>query len=350
MKNKYIDMHTHTNHSDGSSSVENSLRKAEQLKLDMISISDHNTVSAYDEIKKNNIRSLYNGKIVPGVEITTTYNGEVIEVLGYGFDIQKMQDLLYQNVYSFYDKQILESKLNLVIFEKYGVYFSPEFIEKMTKHPEELFNPNKTSSRKAFLDEMKRYSRNSKFFNSPKQMEEITVRDFTRNFVYNPKSTLYVDQSPLYTSLDRTIEMIHSAGGIAFLAHLYEYSPTIAENLENITSNYQLDGIECYYATFTKEQSNFLEEYCKRHNLYKSCGSDFHGYEVKPNNHMGLGTEGKKMDKSIISEWIDKVNNILLPISNRQKFIESIKIENTYSVNKQNAESERVEKREDIEL
>ena len=87
MINKYIDMHTHTNHSDGSSTVENSLKKAEQLGLSIISISDHNTISAYDEIDKNNIRSLYNGEIVPGVEITTTYNGEVIEILGYGFDI-----------------------------------------------------------------------------------------------------------------------------------------------------------------------------------------------------------------------------------------------------------------------
>lgn len=350
MKNKYIDMHTHTNHSDGSSTVENSLRKAEELKLDMISISDHNTVSAYDEIKKNNIRNLYNGKIVPGVEITTTYNGEVIEILGYGFDIKKMKNLLTQNVYSFYNKQIAESKLNLATFKKYGVYFSPEFEKKMSEHPEELFDPNKTSSRKAFLDEMKKYPQNAIFFKDKEEMEKITLRDFTRNIVYNPKSNLYVNQSPLYPSLDKTIEMIHEAGGIAFLAHLYEYSPTIAERLEDITDNHQLDGIECYYATFTKEQSDFLEEYCKKHSLYKSAGSDFHGYEVKPNNHMGLATEGEKMDKSIISEWIDKINNILRPASDRQKFIERIKTENRCNVNSENKKSENVENIENLEL
>ena len=31
------------------------------------------------------------------------------------------------------------------------------------------------------------------------------------------------------------------------------------------------------------------------------------------------------MDKSIIIEWVDKVNHILKPVSSRQKFIESIK-------------------------
>ena len=128
--------------------------------------------------------------------------------------------------------------------------------------------------------------------------------------MYNPKSKFYVHQSQFYISLEKTIDIIHQAGGLAFLAHLYEYSPTIAENLENITNNYPLDGIECYYTTFTKEQSQFLEKYCKEHQLYKSCGSDFHGYEIKPNNPMGLATEKEKMNESIIREWIEKVNKI----------------------------------------
>jgi len=346
---EYIDMHTHTNHSDGSSTVEKSLQKAEQLGLKIISISDHNTVSAYAEIEKSNIRSLYSGEIVPGVEITTTYKGEVIEVLGYGFDIKKMKELLKENVYSFYDKQIAESKLNLATFKKYGVYLSTEFEKEMSEHPEKLFDPNKTSSRMAFLDEIKKHLENTKFFNSREQMKEITIRDFTRNIVYNPKSNLYVNQTPLYPALAKTIEIIHRAGGIAFLAHLYEYSSTIADSLEDITDNYKLDGIECYYTTFTREQSNFLKEYCETHNLYKSCGSDFHGYEVKPNNHMGFATEGKKMDKSIITEWVDKVNHILKPVSSRQKFIESIKNKGM-SIEKNDKIEKSVEEDKSIEL
>lgn len=145
----FIDMHIHTNHSDGSSTVETSLQMAEKLGLKIISISDHNTVSAYDELERTNIRNLYSGEIVPGVEITTTYNGEVIEILGYGFNIKKMKELLNTNVYSFYDKQIAESKLNLATFKKYGVYLSTKFEKKsrsiqnnfltQIKHPVEKF-------------------------------------------------------------------------------------------------------------------------------------------------------------------------------------------------------------------
>lgn len=154
-----------------------------------------------------------------------------------------MRKLLSENVYRFYDKQIAESKLNLSTFKKYGVYFSPEFEKKMIEHPEELFNPNKTSSKKSFLDEIKKHTQNSKFFDSEEQMKNMSLRDFARNIVYNPKSNLYVNQSSLHPSLNSTINMIHQAGGITFLAHLYEYSPTMAESLEDISTNYQLDGI-----------------------------------------------------------------------------------------------------------
>lgn len=220
---------------------------------------------------------------------------------------KKNEELLNTNVYSFYDKQIAELKLNLATFKKYGVYLSTKFEKKIKEYPEQLFDPNKTSSRKVFLDEIKKHTENAKFFDSKKHMEKIIIMDFTRNIIYNPNSKLYVNQSCLYPSLDKTIEMIHKAGGITFLAHLYEYSQTIADNLDTIISNYSLDGIECYYPTFTTEQSIFLNNYCETHNLYKSCRSDFHGYDVKPNNHMGFSTEGKKMDKIIILKWIDKI-------------------------------------------
>lgn len=310
MENRYIDMHIHTNNSDGSLTVGTVLKKAEELQLDIISITDHNTVSAYEEIKNLKIRDLYKGKIVPGIEITTTYNGEIIEILGYGIQPQEMKELLKKNLCHIENRKAVETQLTLNTLKNYGVYFSPEFEESIIENPEILFHTKKGPSKTSFIEELKKYPQNAKFFESQEQMEQMTYRDFSRQFMYNPKSKLYVNQSQFYISLEKTIDIIHEAGGFAFLAHLYEYSQTIAENLENITNNYPLDGIECYYTTFTKEESQFLEEYCKKHQLYKSCGSDFHGYEIKPNNPMGLATEKEKMNESIIKEWVEKVKQI----------------------------------------
>ncbi|MBQ8344879.1 MAG: hypothetical protein IJY42_01270 [Clostridia bacterium] len=44
-----IDLHTHTTYSDGKTTVENSLRCAENLGLSILSITDHNTVKMVHE-------------------------------------------------------------------------------------------------------------------------------------------------------------------------------------------------------------------------------------------------------------------------------------------------------------
>ena len=84
---KFIDLHTHTNHSDAEIEPAHSLAVAEELGLSLFSFSDHNTVSAYSDL--SDIRNLFSGGILPAVELSTTFKGDVIEVLGYGIDTEK---------------------------------------------------------------------------------------------------------------------------------------------------------------------------------------------------------------------------------------------------------------------
>lgn len=48
-----VDLHIHTNFSDGTKTPKEVLMEAEQLKLHRISITDHESVQAYQEIKEN---------------------------------------------------------------------------------------------------------------------------------------------------------------------------------------------------------------------------------------------------------------------------------------------------------
>ena len=91
----FIDLHTHTCYS---------LKCADKLELSLFSVTDHNTVDAYDEI--DSLRYLFRGDILPGVELSTVFYGEVIEVLGYGINIVEMKKLIGKNYMSFYDKQV----------------------------------------------------------------------------------------------------------------------------------------------------------------------------------------------------------------------------------------------------
>lgn len=72
-KHKFIDMHTHTNHSDGVWSAFDVMLNAAEKGLDGCAITDHNSFENYNEIKKaaGKIKKLYPEFIViPGTEIS----------------------------------------------------------------------------------------------------------------------------------------------------------------------------------------------------------------------------------------------------------------------------------------
>ncbi len=300
-----VDIHSHTTYSDGSSSVDELLSEAQKLNLSLLSITDHNTIQAHFELQNSNIRYRFKGEIISGIEITTTYKGETIEVLGYGFDLETMQKFLDANVLSFEQKQIKEYDLIKNRYNAIGVIFDENNIK---------FDPKVESCRPAFAIEIKKHPENYKFFLNQESIN--TASGFTRNEVYNPKSPLYVDESSLFPSLETAIQMIHNSGGLAFLAHTFAYSPNIANELLNIINNYELDGLECFYTTFTKEQSDYLVSVCNDRKLYMSGGSDFHGTR-KINHNLGTGQGNLHIDESVVDNWVsdyissfDSVKNI----------------------------------------
>ena len=81
-----IDLHIHTTFSDGSDEPEVILRKAEQLGLRYISITDHDSLGAYENLNDNSISRYFSGNIIPGCEFSVVHNKMPIEVLGYGID------------------------------------------------------------------------------------------------------------------------------------------------------------------------------------------------------------------------------------------------------------------------
>lgn len=286
-----IDIHSHTTYSDGSSSVEELLNEAEKLNLSLLSITDHNTIQAHFELQNSNIRDKFKGKIISGIEITTTYKGETIEVLGYGFDLDTMQQFLNDNVLTFEEKQLKEYELIKNRYKDIGVIFDENNIQ---------FNPRIESCRPALTIEIKKHPENYKFFLNQESIN--TASGFTRNEVYNPKSPLYVDESSLFPSLETAIQMIHNSGGLAFLAHTFAYSPNIANELLNIINDYELDGLECFYTTFTREQSDYLVDVCKNRGMYMSGGSDFHGTR-KINHNLGTGHGNLHIDEAVVDNW-----------------------------------------------
>ena len=89
-----IDLHMHTKYSDGTDTLKELLKKANDLNLEVISITDHNICTAYDELTKFNVKEYFKGNIIIGCEFTTSYKNNLIEILGYGIDYKKINNYM----------------------------------------------------------------------------------------------------------------------------------------------------------------------------------------------------------------------------------------------------------------
>lgn len=78
-----VDLHIHSNFSDGRLSPEALIEDAKAKNYRLIAISDHNTVETY---KKTNI--LESGIVLPAIEFDCWHKGVLIHILGYGIDIE----------------------------------------------------------------------------------------------------------------------------------------------------------------------------------------------------------------------------------------------------------------------
>lgn len=297
-----IDLHTHTVYSDGSSTVEELLDKAQALGLTTLAITDHNAVGAYSDPVMADWRQHFHGSIMPGIEITCMLEGEIVEVLGYGFDLPLMRGQLKAHVLGFREKQLREFELVKAALQRAGAKYDPAAV---------VFDPDKESCRKAVLAQLKLDPENKKLFSSEKGWQ--SSRGFTRNEIYNPESPLYVDESPLYPTVGKAVEMIHACHGIAFLAHLYIYAHAeeFYSRLEQLQQENHLDGIECRHSAFTPEQAQRLEDFCARNHLLRSGGSDFHGTR-KPD--VRLGNEGGlTIPEAFLEQWPRQIREHTLP-------------------------------------
>lgn len=112
----------------------------------------------------------------------------------------------------------------------------------------------------------------------------------------------HVEFRPSYKEV---IDIIHKAGGKAFLAHPFEYRiPDTMKFIEDLRKEAELDGIECLHpSSVDDDKKDILVAYAKENHLYISGGSDYHG-TPKPDIEIGVGKGNLSISKEIIEEWV----------------------------------------------
>ena len=289
-----IDLHMHTTYSDGTDTVKELLEKAESLGLEVISITDHNNCNAYFEMEKFNVKEIYKGDVLVGCEFTTSFDNRLIEVLGYGFDYKNINKYLEE----FYSDELVNKRTNILYnrlldkIKELNLEFHLERVRDK-KFANEFFE-------RGIYEELVKYENNKE-----KLKEDIwaSFSNFYRKGLTNPKSKLFINHAEFKPSIKEIVKLIHENSGIAFLAHPYQYKFTDTENfLDKLYNEVALDGVECFYTTFSEEQTNYLLDFAKERNLLISGGSDYHGTN-KENHNLGVGRGNLKISKDIINNY-----------------------------------------------
>ena len=286
-----IDLHIHSKYSfDGSDEITNILKKAEEIGLKYISITDHNNAHAYEEFAKLNIKDYYSGKLIPGIEINSKAAGVPIEILGYNFDYKKMNENMKKIMISPEERTRVEFERLVEKCKNYGIKLDDDIAEK--------FDFSEFASGYVHRN-IRKYEENKDKLNS-RSWE--SSRDFYRDYMSNPEAPLFVNVDDLVPDLETAINSVVDAGGVVFIPHIFEYRDNSLKVLEELLKTKNISGFECYYTTFSKEQHEYILNVCKENNYYISGGSDYHG-KTKPTVFLGVGYGNLEIPDEIVVPW-----------------------------------------------
>lgn len=289
-----IDMHMHTTYSDGDKTLEEVLKMCEEKKLKYISITDHNTCKEYED--EAMYKNIFSGKIIKGVEMNATFKNKKIEILGYKI---KKPEIIEEWSKKFFSEEVLkkqqeESKKKLLdICDKKGLIYDESKIEKDIPVTDYITI--------YIYKELIRHKENYDILGEFAQ----SLNTFIRKGLMNPDSEYYTgsDNTPKPQYND-VIDIIHKAGGLAFLAHPFEYRfDDTLTFINELRKEKELDGIECFHPSANENEMKILVDYAKKNNMYISGGSDYHGSK-KPDIEIGTGRGNLNIPKEIIENWI----------------------------------------------
>lgn len=274
---KKLDLHMHSYFSDdGEFSPEVIIDKAIENGLNLISITDHNSVKAnsvaLEYIKGKNI------SYIPGIEIDCQYNGLNLHLLGYNFNFTKscFADL-EENIIK--EEQKAGIKRIEKIKEATNLYLdSEDVLNKATNG----IIPGELIAEVLLEDERNKNSEILKPYRAGGKRSDMPYVNFYWDYFAQGKPA-YVHIE--YISLSEAIKMIKDNGGIAIIAHP---GNNLKNNLSIINDliTEGIDGIEVFSSYHSKETIDFFYNKAIENKLLITCGTDFHG-KNKPNIELG---------------------------------------------------------------
>ena len=264
------DLHIHTKYSDGEYDEQEIVKKINDAKIDEFAICDHDTIEGskrvFNVLKSQNSKLIFHSGVELSCRVKELFGGINVHLLVRDFDFNNKDISRLIEEISALRLQKINRMVDFV--EKiYGVKISQEEIEQVLK--------------------------NTKSFGKPHIFSLLSKHGkFDRELFYKNMNNLKTGDLKL-----DAIEVLHTfkdGGAVVTLAHpieiMEEYN--LAYNdIDGIVAYLKvngLKGLETKHSKHTEKDAKIFSDIAKKYNLQESCGSDFHGEQVKPNVLLGV--------------------------------------------------------------
>ena len=254
--NTMIDLQMHTTYSDGTWTPEQLIDYLVSEQFGLAAITDHDRVDTAASLQQ--LAAQKQLPVLTAVEMSTSWKGELTDVLCYGFDPEKnelqslTQDIAYRQQEN--TREVCEN------LQKMGIAFpQQQELDALLAKP------------------------------SAQQPHELValLKKYGYGTGTSSAGTLITNAGFFWATNDiaAVVDATHRSGAVCLIAHPGRgngYTIYNANLLDELRRQVPIDGFEVYYPAHTPEQVAMYREYAKTHHLLISSGSDSHGPEKKP--------------------------------------------------------------------
>ncbi|MBE1277814.1 RNase RNM [Enterovibrio baiacu] len=268
-----FDLHSHTTASDGRFSPAELVKRAVDFRVQVLAITDHDTVAGIEPAKQAVIEADLPLHIVNGIEISTVWQNKDIHIVGLNIDLDSPE-------------------LNALIAQQADRRDTRA--EQIAERLEKNRMPGALEGAKALAGDVPltraHFARWMVEQGHVKNMQAVFKKYLTRG---NPG---YVP--PNWCTIAEAVDVIHKAGGQAVIAHPGRYKLT-AKWLKRLLEAFKEaggDGMEIVQPQQSPVERRQLADYAIHYGLLVSQGSDFHypspWLELGRNLYLPKGCEG----------------------------------------------------------
>jgi 3',5'-nucleoside bisphosphate phosphatase len=263
-----FDLQSHSIHSDGALAAAQVVERAAQGGVELLALSDHDTVGGVSEALAAGAR--HGVRVVAAVEISAVDDGAQIarelHILGYLID--HADPLLTDRLAEFLGDRERRTLRMAAALRELGLHLDEHQLDARRADGRPIGRPHLAEAVLASPVNIPRL-----------KAEDIDdVGSLIKAYLIEGRPAFRLRETP---TVAEAVQAIHDAGGIAVWAHPFWELSDPAEVLACIDRFHVLavDGVEAFYLTHTREQTELLAEHAGALGLLTTGSSDFHGPE-----------------------------------------------------------------------